>query len=73
MGNVSEFPAAPFARILKAAGAKRVSDEAAKEFANVMEEKMFKIAEEAAALARHAGRKTIIGEDVRMARRKLKL
>ena len=68
-----EFPAMPFARILKAAGAKRVSDGAAEEFAKVMEEKMLNIAEEAAALAEHAGRKTIIAEDVRMARRKLKM
>lgn len=70
---MGEFPASPFARILKAAGAKRVSDSAAEELAKVMEEKMLKIAEEAAALAEHAGRKTVIGEDVRMARRKLKL
>ncbi len=64
------LPAAPFERILKRAGAKRVSQSAMEEFAKVMEEKMFKIAQESAAMAKHAGRKTIIEEDVRMARRK---
>lgn len=65
------FPATPFERILKKAGAKRVSQEAAKEFATVMEEKMFKLAQEASVLAKHAGRKTIIAEDIRLARRKI--
>lgn len=64
------IPAAPFERILKKVGAKRVSIDAAEEFAKVMEEKMFKIASEAATLAKHAGRKTIIAEDVRVAKRK---
>lgn len=61
----------PFERILKRAGAKRVSRTALEEFAKVMEDKMFKIANEAAILAKHAGRKTILVEDIRIARRKL--
>jgi histone H3/H4 len=65
------LPRAPFERILKRAGAKRVSQDAMDEFAKVMEEKMFNVAKEAAMLAKHAGRKTIVGEDVRMARRKV--
>lgn len=68
---MAELPAAPFERILKKLGAKRVSQEACEEFARVMEEKMLRIAEEAVALAKHAGRKTILEEDVRMARRKI--
>jgi len=68
---MGELPRAPFERILKRAGAKRVSKSALEEFANVMEEKMFKVANEAAILAKHAGRKTILGEDVRIARRKV--
>lgn len=67
------LPRMPFERILKKAGAKRVSRSASEEFANVMEEKMFKIANEAAILAKHAGRKTILGEDIRVARRKLEI
>lgn len=66
-----EFPRLPFERILKKAGARRVSDSAMEEMARVLEEEMFKIAKEAALLAKHAGRKTIIDEDVRLARAKL--
>jgi histone H3/H4 len=65
------LPKSPFERILKKAGAKRVSSEAMEEFAKIMEEKLLKIASEAALLAKHAGRKTIIDEDIRMARRKI--
>ena len=70
MGN---FPALPFERILKKAGAKRVSAGACEEFAKVTEEKIMKIAREAARLADHAGRKTVIAEDVKLARRMLNL
>jgi len=65
------LPLAPFERILKKAGAKRVSQDALEEMAKVVEENIFKIATEASVLARHAGRKTITEEDVRMARRKV--
>jgi len=65
-----EFPVLPFERIIKKAGARRVSFGAAEELAKVMENKIVKIAEEASALAKHAGRKTVIADDVRLARRK---
>ncbi len=65
------LPLAPFERILKKAGAKRVSNEALVEFSKVIEEKLIKVASEAAALAKHAGRKTIIDEDIRAAKRKI--
>lgn len=65
------LPLTPFKRLMKKAGAKRVSEEALKEFASVIEEKIFKIAQEAVLLARHAGRKTVLPEDVRLARRKV--
>jgi len=64
------LPKAPFERVLKKAGAKRVSQEALDEFAKVMEDQLYVIAKEAAALAKHAGRKTILAEDIRLARRK---
>jgi len=67
-----EFPLLPFERLIKKAGAKRVSHEAAEELAKVMEEKMMEIAEEAAELAKHAGRKTVLAEDIRLAFRKFK-
>lgn len=68
-----KLPLLPFERILKKAGALRVSHEAIEEFSKVMEERMVKIASEAAALAKHAGRKTVIEQDVREARRKLQM
>lgn len=65
------LPLIPFERILKKAGAKRVSHDALEEFSKVMDERLYRIAKEAAALAKHAGRKTIIEEDIRLARRKI--
>lgn len=65
------LPLAPFKRIMKRAGAKRVSEEALEEFASAIEGKIYKIAQEAVLLARHAGRKTILPEDVRLAKRKV--
>jgi len=67
-----EFPVLTFERLIKRAGAKRVSYDAAEELAKVMEEKILKISEEAVALAKHAGRKTVLAEDVRLAYRKFK-
>jgi len=68
---MSTFPLTSFERILKKSGEKRVSEEALREFSIVMEEKMMKIAGDAALLAKHAGRKTILPEDVRLARKKV--
>jgi len=65
------LPRLPFERILKKAGAKRVSKDALEEFSMVVEEKLYAIAKEAAILAKHAGRKTIIDEDVRIAKRRI--
>lgn len=67
---MGELPKMPFERILKKAGAKRVSQDSLEEFATVMEARLTKIAAEALALAKHAGRKTITAEDVRIAKRK---
>ncbi len=61
---------APLERILKRSGAKRVSKEAAEAFGNVLEDYIIRLSIEANALAKHAGRKTITEEDVRMAKRK---
>ncbi len=68
MANI--LPRLPFERILKKVGAKRVSQEALEEFAIVMEERLMSVAKEAVALAKHAGRKTLIGEDIRLSRNK---
>jgi histone H3/H4 len=66
-----KLPLMPFERILKKAGAKRVSREAMREFAARMSDYLFRLSAEAAALASHAGRKTVLESDVRMARKKV--
>ena len=66
-----DIPLAPLERLLRKAGAKRVSKSAVKEFAAVLADYAYDLSAEALALAKHAGRKTILPADVRMARRKL--
>ncbi|UCG94974.1 MAG: histone family protein [archaeon] len=67
---MSNLPLAPIERILKKAGANRVSKEACEEFAGVIEEVAFELAAETASLATHAGRKTVLAKDVKLAKRK---
>lgn len=67
---MSELPIAPVERILRKAGAERVSRKASEEFAVVLEELASEIAEECADLAKHADRKTVLAKDVKLARRK---
>ncbi|HDM05713.1 MAG TPA: histone family protein [Candidatus Aenigmarchaeota archaeon] len=61
------LPRLPFERILKKVGAKRVSQSALEELARVIEDKLIEISKEAVALAKHAGRKTVMAEDIRLA------
>jgi histone H3/H4 len=52
---------------LKKAGAERVSDESADELRRVIENVADSIAKSAVDMASHAGRKTVKGEDVKLA------
>ena len=66
-----EIAVAPMHRLCKKAGADRVSEDAAKELAMVLEEIGVKIAKEALNYAMQAGRKTIKAEDIKTATRKI--
>ena len=67
--NRTLIPKAPLGRILINAGAKRVSQEALDVFAELLEEIALKSGEKATRMARHAGRKTIHEEDIKLATR----
>lgn len=62
-----ELQLAPIHRLIKKAGAARVSEGAAEELRRTLEELALKIGREASKFAAHAGRKTIRAEDIRLA------
>ena len=62
-----ELTNAAMERIMRSAGAQRVSATAVAELAEAMEEYGEKLSKEAIELARHAGRKTVKKEDVKLA------
>ena len=63
----SELGLSAMYRILKKSGAERVSDESAIELRRVIEEIAEAIAKNATDMSKHAGRKTIKAEDVKLA------
>ncbi len=64
---MSELPVAAVDRIIRKAGAERVSESAARELAEVLEDYALEIASEANDLSKHAGRKTVRDTDIRLA------
>ncbi|MEM3143055.1 MAG: NFYB/HAP3 family transcription factor subunit [Candidatus Nitrosotenuis sp.] len=65
--KASELGLSAMYRILKKAGADRVSDESAEELRRVIEEIALSIAKSAVEMSEHAGRKTVRGDDVKLA------
>jgi len=62
-----EIPLAVAERILRKAGAERVSEEAKRIFRDSIEEIAEEVAKKAVDLAKHAKRKTVKPEDVKLA------
>ena len=65
--KTSDLGVSAMYRILKKAGAERVSDESADELRRVLENIGTEIAKNAVDMSKHAGRKTVKAEDVRLA------
>ena len=63
------FTVAPLKRILKSHGINRVSDNAVRMLAQVLEERLTGLAQESDKIAKHSGRKTILRRDVKLARK----
>ncbi len=61
------LPKAPVERLIRKAGGERVADDAANELAGVLEKIGLSISEQANKYAKHAGRKTVVAEDIRLA------
>ena len=64
---MTELPLAAVDRVARKAGAERVSEQAVAVLAEHLEEVGIKVVQEAAIYAKHAKRKTVTDDDIRLA------
>jgi histone H3/H4 len=64
---MAELPLAPIDRLVRKAGAERVSAEAVEKLREVLEDYAISVARKAVDIAKHAGRKTVKVDDIKLA------
>ncbi len=69
---MAEITIQPVRRLIKKAGAKRISDKAAEELAAMLEKRSANLLAEAHKISQHSGRRTVMRKDIKMAKATLK-
>ena len=64
---MSEIPKAPVARLIKESGAERISEDAKEELAAYLDEVARNVSKKAVEAAKFANRKTVKGDDIKLA------
>ncbi|MCK9292922.1 MAG: histone family protein [archaeon] len=64
---MADLPIAAIDRLIRKAGAERVSEDAAVALSKILEDVAVDISKQAIELAKHAKRKTVTGEDIQLA------